>query len=416
MLSTVSSVALPVVGVVLLAAVVVRLLLRDVPAGQIRLVTWFQGSSRLYRGPAKSKELAWLTTSTLISSTPLTVDVDLTDQTADADAAGTRRPIEVRVLATAIVSVGDEETMIRTAATTFCAKSETDQAATLRDLLGAAGRRALNALRHDELFAAPRADGALQEAPAGPAAEAHPFAVMMRKASAGDLADLGLLLRSFHIRSVSSPVVEALRRQAAAEAQASADVAVTAFARRSREAQLETDRAISDRERELEQARAENASLVAQAKAKQQEIEAQTNAQRVRAEASAAQEALRGAQFGLALDEALRITKIAAAQADGFRKVNDTIREGGDSYFRYRLIEMLPKLTPAIAQALTNANLVGSTGSGNGTTVATDGVSEVIQTALAGQLASVEGIIEPPNDRRPGRGNNRVTIRKRQQE
>jgi len=237
----------------------------------------------------------------------------------------------------------------------------------------------------------------------------------MRTSCAGDLADLGLLLRSFHIRSVSSPVVEALRRQAAAEAQSTADIAVTALARRSREAQLETDRAISDRERELEQARAENASLVAQAKAKQQEIEAQTNAQRVRAEASAAQEALRGAQFGLALDEALRITKIAAAQADGFRKVNDTIREGGDSYFRYRLIEMLPKLTPAIAQALTNANLVGSTSPGNGTSVATDGVSEVIQSALAGQLASVEGTIEPPNDRRPGRGNNRVTIRKRQE-
>ena len=416
MLTTVSSVALSVVGVVPLAAAVARMLLRDVPAGQIRLVTWFQGSSRLYRGPAKSKELAWLSTSTAISNTPVTVDLDIIDQTAGADAKGTAQPIEVHLLATAIVSVGDDEAMIRTAATGFCAQPEADRTATLRDLLGAAARRTLNALRHDELFAAPRGDGALQEAASAvPAAEAHPFAVVMRTSCAGDLADLGLLLRSFHIRSVSSPVVEALRRQAAAEAQSTADIAVTALARRSREAQLETDRAISDRERELEQARAENASLVAQAKAKQQEIEAQTNAQRVRAEASAAQEALRGAQFGLALDEALRITKIAAAQADGFRKVNDTIREGGDSYFRYRLIEMLPKLTPAIAQALTNANLVGSTSPGNGTSVATDGVSEVIQSALAGQLASVEGTIEPPNDRRPGRGNNRVTIRKRQE-
>ena len=52
------------------------------------------------------------------------------------------------------------------------------------------------------------------------------------------------------------------------------------------------------------------------------------------------------------------IAKIAAAQAEGFRKVNDTIREGGDSYFRYRLIELLPQLTPAIAEALAKAGLL----------------------------------------------------------
>jgi len=197
-----------------------------------------------------------------------------------------------------------------------------------------------------------------------------------------------------------------------AESRASAEIAVAQQARRAREAQLESERAISDRERELEQARSDNAGLVAQAKARQQTIEAEANAQSVRAEAEAAQEALRGAQFGLALDEALRITKIAAAQADGFRKVNDTIREGGDSYFRYRLIEMLPKLTPAIAQALANANLVSSKGDGTPAALATSGVTEVIQSALAGQLQEAESMIEPSNHKSP-RGSGRVSVRRR---
>ncbi|HET9707347.1 MAG TPA: hypothetical protein VFP39_03490, partial [Gemmatimonadales bacterium] len=101
-----------------------------------------------------------------------------------------------------------------------------------------------------------------------------------------------------------------------------------------------------------------------------------------------------------------------AAQADGFRKVNETIREGGDSYFRYRLIEMLPQLTPAIAQALANANLVSSKGDGSPPAIATSGVTEVIQSALAGQLVSAEGPSEPSNHR-PTRASGRVSVRKR---
>lgn len=389
------TIVLGVAGVVLVVGLVAFAVLRDVPSGQIRLVTWFHGRTRIYRGPAKSIELPVLSTGTTIPGSPINATLDLADQTSD--------PVAVRAAVTALVSVGDPDPMVQAAATNFFARGATEQAEVLRDLLSSAGVRALNLLRHDQLFAAvPAEDATLAER------EGHPLALMTRQVAARELAELGLVMRSLYVKSIASGLAQAKRREADAAARANADIAVALQARRAREAELESERAISDRERELEQARSDNAGLIAQAKARQQSIEAEANAQRVRAEAEAAQEALRGAQFGLALDEALRITKIAAAQADGFRKVNDTIREGGDSYFRYRLIEMLPKLTPAIAQALANANLVAANGDAAAATGA-NGVSEVIQSALAGQLAMVENIGDPPNDRPP----RRVSVRKR---
>ena len=408
MLTIVLGLGALVVGAALTLWLVAFALLRDVPSGQIRLVTWFHGPTRIYRGPAKSREFPVLSTGTSISNTPINVALDLSELTLDGAAAGGLGPVGVRASITAIVSVGDHDTMVRTAATSFFAKAVTEQADTLRDLVSSSGARALNLLGHDQLFdAVPAGDATLAER------EGHPLAVMTRHTASRELADLGLVLRSLYVKSIASGLVDAKRRAVDAEAQASADIAVAQQARRAREAQLESDRAISDRERELEQARSDNAGLIAHAKARQQAIEAETNAQRVRAEAEAAQEALRGAQFGLALDEALRITKIAAAQADGFRKVNETIREGGDSYFRYRLIEMLPKLTPAIAQALANANLVSANGDGTPAALLTSGVTEVIQSALAGQLGSVGKLIDEPD-----RGNSakpaKVAVRKRQ--
>ncbi|HTH66428.1 MAG TPA: hypothetical protein VL563_17225 [Gemmatimonadales bacterium] len=408
MLTIVLGIGALVVGAVLTLWLLAFALLRDVPSGQIRLVTWFHGRTRIYRGPAKSREFPVLSTGATIPITPINVALELADQTLDSSASGGLGPVEVRAAVTAIVSVGDHDAMVRTAATTFFTKGAAEQADTLRDLVSSAGARALNLLGHDQLFdAVPAGDATLVER------EGHPLAVMTRHVASRELADLGLVLRSLYVKSISSGLVESKRRVADAEAKASAEIAVAQQARRAREAQLESERAISDRERELEQARSDNAGLIAQAKARQQTIEAEANAQRVRAEAEAAQEALRGAQFGLALDEALRITKIAAAQADGFRKVNATIREGGDSYFRYRLIEMLPQLTPAIAQALANANLAsGAKGDGAPPALATSGVTEVIQSALAGQLAQVEGLTIPPNHR-PGRHGGRVAVRKR---
>src|SRR6266700_4021691 len=40
--------------------------------------------------------------------------------------------------------------------------------------------------------------------------------------------------------------------------------------------------------------------------------------------------------------EGLRITTIAEATAESIRRVNEAIQAGGEPYFRYRQIEMLP--------------------------------------------------------------------------
>src|SRR5262245_64424734 len=108
-------------GWVLIAAVVVFALvfvpmivasfLRDAEAGTIRLVSWLHGGTVIYRGPGKSKEIPLLTTGTTISSKVINVDLDITDQTADVDEHGTPAPIKVRVLASAIVSVGDSDAL-----------------------------------------------------------------------------------------------------------------------------------------------------------------------------------------------------------------------------------------------------------------------------------------------------------------
>src|SRR6185295_10470450 len=128
-------IAAVVVLVLLLLPAVVAAFLRDVQAGTIRLVSWLQGSTVIYRGPGKSKELPLFTTGTTISSKVINVDLDITDQTADMDENGTPRPIKIRVLASAIVSVGDTDTMIKTAANRYFAKPESDQLNTITDLL-----------------------------------------------------------------------------------------------------------------------------------------------------------------------------------------------------------------------------------------------------------------------------------------
>ena len=87
--------------------------------------------------------------------------------------------------------------------------------------------------------------------------------------------------------------------------------------RRSKEAQLEAERVISDRQRELERTRAFKIDALARAES-----------------------------------EAIRIKTVAEATAESIRKVNLAIKEGGEAYFRYRQIEMLPDLVPVIADAL----------------------------------------------------------------
>src|SRR5712671_5425639 len=261
-------VAIPV-AVLVLVPFIVAGFLRDVEAGTIRLVSWLNGSSVIYRGPGKSKEIPLLTTGTTISSKVINVDLDITDQTADLDGDGTPQPIKVRVLASAIVSVGDTDSMIKTAANRFFAKPDADQVNTLTDLLSSSARRAINLLTHDQLFSAKGPSRALSAGASATAAlvaaaarplpavvsggvdiledEDDPLAVIIRKACSRELTDLGLIFNSLNIKVVQSEVAEARRRQSAAEAQANADIVAANQSRRAKEAQLEAERAISDK-------------------------------------------------------------------------------------------------------------------------------------------------------------------------
>src|SRR5882724_7643521 len=200
-----------VLGVLGLLPVIVSMFLRDVEAGTIRLVSWLQGSTITYRGPGKTEGDPLLTTATTISSKVLNVDLDITDQTADVDEQGFPRPIKVRVLASAIVSVGDSDTMIKTAANRFFAKPEEEQLSTLTDLLTSSGRRAINLLTHDQLFSAKSAVHAartnlpaVSSTPSTALVEAEeeddPLSIIIRKACSRELTDLGLVFNSLNIK------------------------------------------------------------------------------------------------------------------------------------------------------------------------------------------------------------------------
>src|SRR3954451_15300853 len=147
-------IAAVVLFVVIVIPIIANTFLRNVEAGTIRLVSWLHGGTVTYRGPRKSKEIPLFTTGTTISSKVINVDLDITDQTADIDASGVPRPIKVRVLASAIVSIGDSDVLIKTAANRFFSKGADDQLNTLTDLLSSSGRRAINLLTHDQLFSA----------------------------------------------------------------------------------------------------------------------------------------------------------------------------------------------------------------------------------------------------------------------
>src|SRR6476620_5598248 len=408
------------IGVFIIIPGIVASFLRNVEAGTIRIVSWLAGGTVIYRGPGKSKEIPLLTTGTTISSKVINVDLDITDQTADIDDTGTPRPIKVRVLASAIVSVGDSDMLIKTAANRFFSKKEADQINTLTDLLSSSGRRAINLLTHDQLFSAkatPAARGLLSEASnlpvkAAPMAialhegepsviedEDDPLAVIIRKACSRELTDLGLIFNSLNIKAVQSEVAEARRRQSAAEAQANAEIVSAMQARRAKEAQLDAERAISDKQRELEQTKASNAALIAQAEAKRQEAtglmriaeldatqiaQAKADAAKVRLSAEASADA-----------EAIRIRRVADATAESIEKVNRAIAQGGESYFRYRQIEMLPELVPMIARALAESKMVTISGGETGAAeTTTNNMVSVIQTVLAAQMVAKGGMLE----------------------
>src|SRR5437764_4197853 len=424
------------VGVLGVIPLIVSSFLRNVEAGTIRMVSWLQGSTIIYRGPGKSKEVPLLTTGTTLSSKAINVDLDITDQPADLDRNGTPQPIKVRILASAIVSVGDTDTMIKTAANRFFSKDAADQENILIDLLSSSARRAINLLTHDQLFSAKTAPqlyaggetpalgagtgqgtgmavAAAQPTAMTRAAEAalqgmedddDPLAVIIRKACSRELTDLGLTFNSLNIKVVQSEVAESRRRQSAAEAQANADIVTAQQARRAKDAQLEAERVISDKQRELEQTKAANAALIAEAEAKKQtalgiqrvaELEATQIAQ-ARADA----EKMRIEAEARARAEAIRITTVAQANAESIQKVNEAIKAGGESYFRYRQIEMIPDIAPVIADALAKAKLVtisGDSAEGGAAQSATSNITSVIQTVLAAQLVSGSGLLQQPD-------------------
>lgn len=414
-----------VVGIIIFILVVIPMIasafLRPVEAGTIRIVSWLGGATTTYRGPGKSRELPLFTQGTTLSSKAINVDLDITDQTADVDEHGQPKPIKVRVLASAIVSVGDSDVLIKTAANRYFSKAEDEQMSTLGDLLSSAGRRAVNLLTHDQLFSAKTVPmrPALSQAPpqtmestlatvetaiapvttsqAMQVAEDDddPLAIIIRKACSRELTDLGLIFNSLNIKVVQSEVAEARRRQSAAEAQANADIVAALQSRRAKEAQLEAERVISDKQRELEQTRASNAALIAQAEALKQDALAGQRTSELRAteiaQATADAEKLRIQAEAQAQAEAIRITRVATANAESIRKVNEAIQEGGESYFRYRQIEMLPEIAPAIAEALAQAKLITiSSGdeAGGAAGVTTNNITGVIQTVLAAQLVA----------------------------
>ena len=408
-------IVIPLILFVLLVLLptLVTVFLRNVDAGTIRMVSWWGGSTRIYRGPGKSYEIPLLTAGTTLSSKAINVDLDITDQTADLDEMGVPRPVKVRVLASAIVSVGDSDPLIRTAANRFFSKADGEQMNTLIDLLSSSGRRAVNLLTHDQLFSA-------KTTPIGlPATRQHalvpvttslmeaaeddddPLAIIIRKACSRELTDLGLIFNSLNIKVVQSEVAEARRRQSAAEAQASADIVAAQQSRRAKEAQLDAERAISDKQRELEQTRAANAALIAQAAAITQDALAGQRVSELRAtdiaQAQADAERVRIAAQADAQAQAIRITTVAEATAESIRKVNEAIAAGGESYFRYRQIEMLPEIVPQLAAALAQAKLVTISGGGQGegaAGVALENITSVIQTVLAAQLVSRGGLLD----------------------
>lgn len=413
--------SLPVVialifGVLLIAWLVSRFL-TTVDAGTIRLVSWLKGGTSIYKGPGKAIEVPLLTASTTIPSKAINIDLDIADQTADVDRNGVPKPIKVRVLASAIVSVGDSNEMITTAANKFFSKPIAEQTATLSDLLTSTGRRAVNLLNHDELFSAkaqrdvvslPDASTEIARSVASvPVEEDDRLALIIKGACSRELQDLGLVFNSLNIKEVQSEVAEARRRQSAVEAKANADIVAADQERRAREAQLTAEQAINDKQRDLEQRKAQNAATVAEAEAQKQNAlaiqreaelkatqlaQAHADAARVRVQAEAQADA-----------EAVKIRALGAAQADAIRAVNEAIRQGGDAYLALRQLEILPQITPAIAGALAQAKLInisGGGGDGRGAAgEATSQITGVIQTLLATQLVSgqlrLDGINAP---------------------
>ena len=388
-------IAIVIVAVVLFIPILITRFLRTVEAGTIRLVSWLGGTTRIYKGPGKAFEIPLITTGTTIPAKVINIDLDIADQTADVGPNGQPRPIKVRVLASAIVSVGDSNESIKTAANRFFAMPVETQTNTLTDLLTSTGRRAINLLHHDELFNAKGPTAAVTPDLAAALAndDDDRLAIIIKSSCSRELQDLGLLFNSLNIKSVQSEVAEARRRQSAVEANANADIVQADQERRAKEAQLAAEQAVNDKERDLAERMAQNAAVIAEAEAKKQDSlrglrEAELRATQI-AQATADSERMKINAAATADAEAIKLRTVASAQAEAIREVNKAVAEGGNAYLLLKQLEMLPELVPHIANALAQAKIVTISSDGksaaNGTT---DQITSVIQTVLAAQLVS----------------------------
>jgi flotillin len=218
---------------------------------------------------------------------------------------------------------------------------------------------------------------------------------------------LGLIFIALNITGVMADVAVGGGGPGGAHAQANAEIVAATQSRRAKEAQLEAERAISDKQRELEQTKAANAALVAQAEAKRQEATglmrvAELDATQI-AQAKADASKVRLAAEASADAEAIRIRRVADATAESIEKVNRAIAQGGEAYFRYRQIEMLPELVPQIAEALAESKMVTIAGGENGGAAnqTTGNIAHVIQTVLAAQLGAKQGIKDASDAKLP---------------
>jgi len=405
--------------VVLLTMAMIATFLRSVDAGEILLAS--RGRNlRIYRGPCKALIVPVITQIRVIPAQAINVDIEITDQTADIDATGRSAPVKVTVRASAIVSVGEDEAMVNTAANKFFSKPGVEQLSTLTDVLSSAGRRAINLLKHDQLFNV-RSFAAAAAAPppasvsstalattrstelAAPArGEDDELAVIIKDACSRELMDLGLSFNSLNIKAVLSEVAEARRRESAARAKADADVVQAQEEQRARIAQLEAAQKVNDQERALKTQIASNGAAVAKAEAEKQaavrqQREAELAASQItQAHADADQNVIQQEAEGRA--QAARIRAIAEAEAEAIRRKAVALLEAGGVYLDLRRLELAPELTRQVAAALANSQFVnfgtsgGASGDHGAVTTGSDDVLRVVQTLMAAQVITGGGL------------------------
>jgi flotillin len=395
-----------VVFVLILTSAIITTFLKSVDAGEILLAS--RGRNiRIFRGPCKALIVPVITQARLIPAQAINVDIEITDQTADVDSNGRSAPVKVTVRASAIVSVGEDDAMVNTAANKFFSKSPGEQLSTLTDVLSSAGRRAINLLKHDQLFSVRSAavaptSTALATAGNTSLAVAAPsdddeLAVIIKDACSRELLDLGLSFNSLNIRAVLSEVAEARRRESAARAKADADVVQAQEEQRARIAQLEAAQKVNDQEKALNMQIASNGAAIAKAEVEKQQAmrqqrEAELNANQItKARADAEQNIIQQEAEGRA--QAARIKAIAEAEAGAIRLKAQALMEAGGAYLDLRRLEMAPELTRQVADALSNSQFVNFGGGGGGgggergaLTTGSDDVLRVVQTLMAAQV------------------------------